>query len=249
MANAEPKILTFDIETSPNVGDVWQLFNQNIGLSQLHDVTRMICFAAKWHHKRTVEFYSEFHDGFDEMIGHAYDLIDEADIVVGWNSKSFDVKHFNREFVKAGMTPPSPYKQIDLMLEVRKNFRMTSNKLAFVADYFGLHQKESNEGHGLWTKCLAGDPQAWRKMRSYNINDVKATEAIYDYIRPWINHPHVGLYTDEVSVCSRCGSADLKPRGFAYTALSSFQRYRCEDCGGWSRSGKAVHRVAERGAA
>jgi DNA polymerase elongation subunit (family B) len=244
---ATPRILTLDLETSPNVGDVWQLFNQNIGLSQLHEVTRMICFAAKWHDQKRVEFYSEHHDGHEEMVLKAYWLLNEADVVVGWNSKSFDIKHLNREFAKLGLAPPAPFAQIDLMLEVRKNFRMTSNKLAFVADYFGLHRKESNEGHGLWTKVLAGDEKAWAKMRSYNKNDVLATEAIYDYLLPWLSHPHVGLYTGEASVCSKCGSADLKPRGFAFTALSSFQRYRCEGCGGWSRSGKAVNRVAERG--
>lgn len=245
-----PKILTTDLETSPNVGDVWGLFQQNIGLNQLHDTTRMICFAAKWHDKNKVEFYSEHHDGHEEMVLRAYWLLDEADVVVGWNSRAFDVKHFNREFALLKLPPPSPYKQIDLMLEVRKNFRMTSNKLAFVADYFGLHKKEGNEGHALWTKCLAGDEAAWRKMRSYNINDVKATEAIYDYILPWIaGHPHVGLYTDESSVCSRCGSGDLRSRGFAYTALSKFRRYRCEGCGSWSRAGKAVGRVEERNAA
>lgn len=243
-----PKILTFDIETSPNFGGIWGLFNQNIGIGQLTDVTRMICFAAKWHHEKKVQFYSEFHNGREEMIRKAYELFDDADIVIGWNSKGFDVKHFKREFAKEGLTSPSPFKQIDLMHEVRREFRMTSNKLAFVAEYFGLHPKESNEGYGLWTKCLAGDAKAWAKMRSYNINDVKATEDIYDYLnsRGWIKHPHVGLYTGEEGVCGNCGSQDLKRRGYAYTDLSKFPRYRCGNCGRWSRGKRAVARVDER---
>ncbi|NIV35232.1 MAG: hypothetical protein GWN58_38990, partial [Anaerolineae bacterium] len=48
------------------------------------------------------------------MLEGAWELLDEADAVVHYNGKKFDIPTLNREFVKYGFTPPSPYKQIDL---------------------------------------------------------------------------------------------------------------------------------------
>ena len=48
-----------------------------------------------------------------------HQLMDEADVMVGWNSAAFDRKHLNREFLQAGMTPPSPSREVDLMKVVK----------------------------------------------------------------------------------------------------------------------------------
>src|SRR5690606_13551645 len=103
------KILTLDIETRPNLAYIWGLWDQNAGLNQVAEFGSVISFAAKWHGKKPVEFRSDFHDGHTAMVQRAWELIDEADVVVGYNSKSFDMKHLKREFVLAGMTPPSPH--------------------------------------------------------------------------------------------------------------------------------------------
>lgn len=235
-----------DIETSPNVADVWGLFNQTVSLRQLRETSRVICFAAKWHGEKRVRFHSEHHDGHDAMIMEAWSLLDEADVVVHYNGAKFDIPHLNREFVKLGMPPPSPYKQVDLYTAVRKVFRFASNKLDHVASELGLGTKVSHEGHGLWTRCLAGDDSAWRSMRRYNIHDVRLTEQLYDRLLPWLpSHPTRTLYEVGGS-CPRCGGPELERRGFSYTAVSRFQRYRCKACGTWSRSGKAEDRIDVR---
>lgn len=61
-----PKVLTLDIETSPNLAHVWSLWKQNVSLSQLMQSGQVICFAAKWHDKPKVTFHSDHHDGHDE---------------------------------------------------------------------------------------------------------------------------------------------------------------------------------------
>lgn len=211
----------------------------------------MICFAAKWNDKPRIMFHSEFHDGREEMVSRAHSLLDEADIVVHWNGKSFDVPHLQREFLVFGLKPPSPFKQIDLMKVVKKEFRFPSNKLDYVAQQLLGKAKVSHTGHNLWMQCLQRDPKAWALMKKYNREDVRLTDELYEYLRPWIKgHPHVGLYLgDDVDRCSNCGSEDLERRGFAHTAISTFQQYRCRECGSWSRSGKAVARVDVRGQA
>ena len=121
------KLLTLDLETSPNVGHIWSLWKQNIGLNQLMQSGSVISFAAKWHGNKKVLFYSDHHDGHDVMIQAAHDLISEADAVIHYNGTSFDMPWLHTEFLLAGLTPPKPYKNIDLLLTARKKFRFVSN--------------------------------------------------------------------------------------------------------------------------
>lgn len=235
------RILILDIETSPSVADVWALFNVNISLSQLRESTRMICFSAKWYGKPRVHFYSEFHNGREEMLGALHGLMNEADILMHFNGDSFDIPHINREFLLAEMLPPSPSRSIDLYKIVRKQFKFPSNKLAYVSKALGLEGKVQNGGHELWVKCLAGDSKAWNKMRKYNKRDVTLLEDLYDKLLPWIpNHPHVGILDGVPAGCTNCGSANVIRQGHAYTQLGKYQRYQCNDCGKWLRSTRRV---------
>jgi DNA polymerase elongation subunit (family B) len=242
-----PRILTIDIETSPNLAHVWSLWNVNVGLSQLRESGDVMCFAAKWHGSNKIMYYSTYHHGREAMLQAAHDLLSEADIVVHYNGVRFDIPHLNRAFVEAGMTPPAPYAQVDLFRVVKRNFRFPSNKLDYVVQALALGAKDQHQGHQLWVDCIAGKRSAWDTMRAYNKQDVHITEKLYDKLLPWISpHPAVGLYSFESHSCPACGSAEVKPRGRAYTSVSVFQRYRCDDCGRWSRGSKRVSGVALR---
>jgi hypothetical protein len=247
------KILLIDIETSPNLAHVWGLWQQNVGLNQLLEATEMLSFAAKFLGDKRTQFYSTFHDTREGMVQAAWELINEADVVMGWNSRSFDEKHLNREFLEGGLLPPSPYKSLDLMHAVKKKFRLPSNKLQYVSKLLGLAGKVQHSGHDLWIRCLAGDEKAWREMKKYNIQDVDLLEDIYHVLKPWIDgHPVFALYTDDPDLeefsCPTCGSQNVHKQGYAVTNLGKFQRYVCE-CGKWSRSGKRIAAVELRGVA
>jgi hypothetical protein len=230
------KILIIDIETGPNLVHAWGLWNQNIGLSQFLEAGEVICFAAKWLDGKKVHFYSTHHDGKQAMLDAAHRMLSESDAVVHFNGKRFDIPHLNREFIEAGMPPPAPYAQIDLLPVARKQFKFASNKLDFLAGALNLGAKKQHTGHRLWVDCLAGDGPAWKLMRQYNKHDVLLTERLYLKLLPWItSHPHHGLYSGTDFCCPTCGSEDLERRGFALTGVGRFQQYRCKSCGGWSR--------------
>lgn len=215
-----------------------------------------MCFAAKWVGNTKVQFAAAYEpvDGKwvptdsakDKMLSLAYSLLDDADIVVHYNGMRFDMPHLNREFAVAELGPPSPYQQIDLLRQVKKQFNFPSNKLAYVTKALSLSGKMGNSGHQLWVECLAGIPKAWAQMRRYNKQDVVVTEELYHRILPWVSgHPSVGLFSDPpVSGCANCGSMHLRPRGRAYTARSIFQRYRCDDCGKWQRGSSRIGSVS-----
>ncbi len=250
-----PKILVLDIETSPNLAYVWRLFKENVSLAQLRETGQVISFAAKWHGTKRVEFDSVFDfsteemTGGDSMVNHAWELMNEADMIVHYNGTSFDIPHLNREFLLRGLTPPSPHKNIDLLTTMRKRFRFVSNKLDHVAQQMGVGAKVSHTGFDLWRRCMEGDPAAWRMMRTYNKGDVVITDKVYTKALPWIvSHPHMGLYSadPETPVCGKCNSTDLVRQGHAFTSVGKFQRFRCNGCGGWSRGKNRVDGVTIR---
>lgn len=235
-----PKILTLDIETSPLKVYTWGLFKQNIGINQIIDPTRVICWAAKWHDKPSVIFRSEFHDGQEAMLDKINELINEADIVVHFNGGTFDMPHLRRELSLAGYPPYSPVQEVDLLRVVKNRFRFPSNKLDYVSQAFGLDGKLSHTGFDLWRDCLDGDEKAWNLMRRYNKQDVVLTEQLYDVLRPYIpNHPNMGLFLGE-DVCTNCGSDKLERRGYRRTLSRTYQRYLCLDCGKWMQSTRSV---------
>jgi DNA polymerase elongation subunit (family B) len=241
------RILHIDIETAPNIAHVWGLWQQNVSLSQLRESSWMMCFAAKWHGERKVNFWRA---DDPDMLAAAHELMSAADVLVHYNGKRFDVPTLHKEFLLAGMKPPAPSQQIDLLEVVKRRFRFPSNKLDYVATALGIGSKVKHEGHELWVKCLAGDDTAWRTMERYNKQDVRLLETLYLALRPWItNHPHTGLLADDTTVCPNCGGEDLRREGYAFTAVGKFQRYQCRGCGVWTRSGRSLIRADQRGVA
>lgn len=230
------KILALDIENSFIIGGMWGLWGQNISLEQMFDYGKVLCYAARWHGSR--EMLYDRHDRRGFLTGiHA--LLDEADAVLTFNGKRHDLPLLNREFLKAGLSPPSPYKHIDLLETAKRAFKFPSNKLQHLVTELGIGTKLDHEGFELWTKVVLGDEKAWATMEKYNKQDVKLLEKLYKRMLPWIaGHPNHNLYGTSKNVCPHCGSKHLQSRGTrTYKTLTGiYQRYQCQSCHAWSRS-------------
>jgi uncharacterized protein YprB with RNaseH-like and TPR domain len=179
------KTLYLDIETTPIKAYVWGLWDQNVSINQIIEPTTMLCFGARWGNSKKVIFKSVHHDGKHEMLTELHKLMEEADVLVGWNSAAFDHKHINREFLENGMMPPSPVKDLDLMSVVKANFQFPSNKLDYVAQKLGVGAKVKHSGFQLWIDCMAGNSKAWVEMKKYQIQDVNLLIDLYDILLPW----------------------------------------------------------------
>jgi uncharacterized protein YprB with RNaseH-like and TPR domain len=179
------KILLLDIETTPMQVYAWGLWDQNISIDQIIKSTEMLCFGARWLDGKKVIFKSVYHDGKKEMLKELHKLMDEADLLVGWNSAAFDHKHINREFLENKMAPPSPTKDLDLMSITKANFLFPSNKLDYVAQKLDVGAKVKHSGFKLWIRCMAGDKKAWKEMKEYQIQDVNLLVDLYHELLPW----------------------------------------------------------------
>lgn len=243
------KRLVLDIETSPNVAHVWSLWQQNVGLSQLIEPSRMLCWAAQWYGDKRI-MYSDIREGRSTMLDELRSVMDQADTIVTYNGKRFDIPRIATEFILEGMDQPSPFNQVDLYRFVRNRFSFPSHKLGYVAPALGVGEKVSHSGHELWVRCMEGDEAAWRMMKRYSKGDIKVTAALYEKLLPHIDtHPPVLLYQDDA--CNRCGGTDwtdgTKP--YATAAGSLYPQLRCVGCGGWGRPVKREYGPTVRGVA
>lgn len=238
------KILELDIESAPNKVYSWGLWDQNIATNQVEETGYVLCWSAKWFGSAELLFDSVKASGRKAMLQSIHRLLCEADIVVHYNGLKYDIPTLNKEFIKAGMTPPSPYKQVDLYQVVRRAFRFESNKLNFVAEALDIGQKVKHEGFKLWVDCMdARRPdyeKAWRKMERYNKGDVRLLEKLYRRLRPWIaRHPNMSAAAEKVA-CPKCGGERVQQRGEQVAQFRRYRRYQCQTCAAWFRGNKAV---------
>ncbi len=248
-----PSIWVYDVETSPNLVYTFGLWDQNIGITQIVQSQDILSFAAHKIGTKKVETHAAW-DDYAAMIERLHSIFDEADYLIGYNNISFDDKICRAAFVKAGLAPPAPHRSIDLMRVVKKNFKFPSHKLDYVCGALGLDTKVSTGGMELWTKCMAGDAAAQRKMLAYNKQDTKITADLFHRLRPYVDGMNVALINgsgddEDAPTCTRCGSTEVIRKGTAHTNSVSYKRYLCNGCGGWLRGRKSMpHRTALVGA-
>lgn len=236
-----PKILLFDLETSPLEVYSWGVYNQFINPEFVIKDTALLTWAAKWLCQEEVFFgkvsTKDAANRIDKsIVKPLWNLIDEADIIIAHNLRGFDEKVANTRFILNGLDRPSPYRIIDTLFECKKNFRFTSNKLDYVNNKLGIGRKIETS-FNLWRRCINGDAQALEEMLKYNIQDVYALEELYFELRPWIkSHPNLALYYDDCNGrCSNCGSKHLEEGGLYTTNVNVYKAVRCKDCGAYMR--------------
>lgn len=244
----KPKILVFDIETSPSRAYVFNIWKQNINPvnGMLQSNSFMICFAAKWLYSNEVIHFcltpEEILDEDDSRITkELHELFDKAQVLIAHNARGFDIKVANTRFITHNMNPPSHYQVIDTLLHARKAFRLMSNKLDYLGQYFNLGQK-NHTSFELWENCMKGDLTALKKMDDYCIQDVKLLEAVYlkmrNYIKP---HPNYNLLVETIEIhCPTCGSDNYKDQGVYTTYANKYPQHQCCNCGSTFRSRKAI---------
>jgi hypothetical protein len=237
----KPNIVTLDIETFPNMVYTWGLFKQMVGVNQIVRDWSIASVCWKWLGQKRTEYVdcgADPHNDRD-LLAEIWFVLDRADIVIGQNSKHFDIRKLNARFIEAGFGPPSPYKQIDTKVEAAKVAMFTSNRLEWLSAHLTDAPKDKHKafpGFDLWSECLKGNPKAWAAMRKYNPRDVVATEKLYLKLRPWIvGHPNVAIYSADGKItCPKCGSHEVEHRGVYHTQVTTRQRYHCNSCRGWS---------------
>lgn len=239
--NKEPRILTFDIESSLQKAYIWQPgWKLNVSYTSVIEEQFMLGFSYKWLdeqevygeslHKESVKSFLSHNDR--SLVLKLKKLLDEADVVVTYNGNRFDIPLFNGLCLKYGITPPSPYKSVDLFQTVRSKFKLNSKKLDYINKLLGYEGKDEM-CYQDWIDCDKNIVSAYEKMETYCNRDVIALEEAYKRILPWIrNHPNMSVLTGD-TCCTKCTSTNLRKGGWTirYANGKQYRRVICQDCG------------------
>lgn len=237
----KPRILCYDIETSPIISYNWGIWEQNA--IEIIEDWQILSVAYRWLGEKKVYCVAQcdfpnYKPGVNNdtnVVKFMHGLFNEADIVVAHNGDSFDAKKARSRMLIRGLQPPSPYKQIDTKLIAKRVGAFTSNRLKDLANDLDIARKGDPGGFETWKGCLMGNPRAWARMKRYNKLDIPPLEELYLRLRPWMtNHPSVAILSDKPDGCPKCGHTVLQSRGSSVTSTGKKQRYQCQGCGGWS---------------
>ena len=249
-----PRVLIYDLERVPmrtkniEVWDAKSLMGRRLTASDIESWGRTVCMGYKWLDERATHIISEWDEGGREgFLRKAWDLINEAHVVVGHNMQRFDQKHLQGEFELEGLGPASPVKITDTLLLAQRNFNYEMNNLDVITRRYGLTHKNDKYSSRIAWAAVGGDVKAQRRIERYCKGDVRATEALYRRLRPWGN-TNLGVFfedSDETLRCPTCTSTKVQKRGVAVTGLGRYQRYQCQGCGACGRGKKALGPTVE----
>lgn len=247
---SKPKILLFDIETLPNTEEamkVWCQLGSWPGRTMKATVTSLLCVGYKeLDSKRTYCINAWDFPNWEKDVNDDYKLtkaihevMKEADGIITHNGKRFDWKYLQTKFLLHGLDPLPNIPHVDTCLVARRNLFSFNNKLDYLGEYFVKDRKLDNGGWDLWVKCSKRIKKYQNLMEKYCKQDVDLLEKLFYKLRPFTkglpNHNIDNESEEFDKVCPRCGSADIKPNGWAYTKTTKYQRYHCKSCKGYIR--------------
>lgn len=228
------KVLVLDIETRPKLVYTFELKDTTIPLNAIKEDECIIAWSAKWLNApvNTLKYMdlrnskAPFTDD-SSIIRPIYKMMQEADIIVGQNSKEFDVKKLNARFDMNGLKMLTHLKHYDTYLLSRRVASYTSQKLEYVTDKLNSKYKKLSHkkfpGLSLWLECLKGNTEAWNEMKKYNIHDTLSTEERCNLIQEWAPKAWPDLNATKCGSCGKVKQVKIK----------------CLDCGKWEVKSEA----------
>lgn len=239
-------MLVFDLETSPSKFWGWGTGEQYVSHSQLVTNTETKIITAQF--KRCLIDKKAKYLTWDWMSDHGEDtslveetvrLLNEADIVIGQNSKAFDVKVLQERAKVLRLPPVNIDFMIDTLTASRASVKAMSHKLDYRSKQQGLGGKHKMEMQD-WIDILEGRTSPEKKMIPYGLKDVEDTEIMFWRELPYYNlpkstinkilklilHSEDKIDKDSIVFCSNCRSKHRPSREIKKTKSGLV----CQNC-------------------
>lgn len=232
--NKKPKILFYDIESTPNLGYVWGKYEQTV-LAYKKE-RELLSFSYSWAGDSKVSCLTREGSKTDKtLVAKLANLINNADIIVAHNGDNFDKKILKTRMVYWKFKPLKNTASVDTLKAARTYFNFNGNSLGDLVKFLGLGKKLTTPGIDLWLKCMANDPKAWKSMERYNKRDIIILKKLYKRFAPWIeNHPNLSrllIPFCKIAKCPQCSSKKVSKYGLRPTVAGIQQRWACKKCG------------------
>jgi predicted PolB exonuclease-like 3'-5' exonuclease len=230
------KRLFYDIETSFNIiADFSCGYNKTIRPNQIIKEREIICVSYKWEGDDQVNSLRWSKKQSDKSLLKKFvKVMNNADQLVAHNGDRFDLRWIKSRCLYHGIETENSYRTVDTLKMARANLYMNSNKLDYLAGYFGIGSKTDTGGFDLWKRvCLDNDQEALDKMIEYCENDVVILEGVFHKLRKLskANIHYGALWDGKKFTCPECGTAHVKMRK-RYTTTTGVMRFnmRCTLC-------------------
>lgn len=240
---SKPKILFFDIETSPLQAWVWSPGQQYVGHKQLvsgHSRWGIICITYCWDDGKKAQAidwgYEEQDTG--KVVAEFDKIAAEADVVIGKNSDNFDVKMINSARMFAGLPglPAWALSSDDLQKQMKKYFRMPSQSLDYYSKELGIGGKIKMEMQD-WIDIVEKNHNGQKKldkMLKYGKKDVEDTRKLWHMLSEHFDSKFNSARFNNFAVACKhadCGSENVFKNGSKMSGGIKYQTYGCADCG------------------
>lgn len=228
-----PKILFYDIETSPNLAYVWGKWEQNV--LAYKEQWQILSVAYKFKGDKDVKIITNRKHNDKALVAKLRELFLQSDIIVAHNGDAFDFKKVTARMVYHNMKPINKVPSVDTKKVAKSHFEFNGNSLNDLGTYFKLGQKLKHTGFELWLGCLANKEADWKLMIEYNKQDVVLLEKLYERLLPWMsNHPSIAKITEpslvSLNKCPICASKGTKKKGLHVLRKTVYQRRQCKNC-------------------
>jgi len=236
----EPRIIFFDIETTPMKTFRFQYDrNPYINHNDIIEDWYIVCAAWQVLGEKKVHSVAITKLGDDKQVVKALrDALATADVIMGHCIDRFDIRNLQARMVYHRITPLPNIPTLDTLKMARKIGGFTSNKLDYLAKKLLGAGKIKTDGD-LWRQVTSGSKKALKDMVEYNKVDVIRNVEVYNVLRPYMpNHPHIGVMKGlgKNESCPNCGSLELKKNGIRPTKGGILkQEVQCKKCGSYHR--------------
>lgn len=209
---------------------------QYLPASRIRDRKFMPCAAWGWRHETsiysaaTIDDEKQFKKNYrnDYIVAKKlFDVMEQADVIIGHNFDGFDMKEINRIFSLHGVGVLPDIRTIDTLKVARKYFAFEGNSLRDLADLFGIEQKLDAPD---WIAVVEGDRKETEYAVKYCKRDVKVLKKVFERLVPFIKNLPKVPRKHMPENCDACGSGLLKNHGTRFDGRSYYIDIRCLEC-------------------
>ena len=164
-----------------------------------------------------------------------------ADVWLTHYGTWFDIPFINTRLLyhRLPILPPN-FAHIDTWKVSRNRLKLRNNRLATISDFLKTNDSKNAIKPEQWIRALGGHAPSMAYIVDHCRRDVLVLEESYNLLRPLVlDHPNKNL-VDGRGGCSKCGSLRMQKRGTHLTRTRRYQRFQCQNCGGWSRGVKPL---------